>query len=109
MPTDPKELAQLQRVEIMRMRHRAVPADSKDKPGSVGVNQRLHMKVSCRGDPEGEKVTLQNQKIFSTPSRLTVHSLVLERGHWKGHWICSLIILTFGPPGYVRGCGIPGL
>jgi hypothetical protein len=57
MPTDPKKLAQLQKVELMRMRHRAVPADPKDKPGSVGVDQRLHVKASRRGDPEGvEKI-----------------------------------------------------
>jgi len=57
LPTDPKKLAQLQQVELMRMRHRAVPADPKDKPGSVGVDQRLHVKVSRRGDCEGvEKI-----------------------------------------------------
>jgi len=39
------------------MRHRAVPADPKDKPGSVGVDQRLHVKVRCNGDCKGvEKV-----------------------------------------------------
>ena len=57
MPTDPKKRAQLQQVELMRMRHRAVPADPKDKPGSVGVDQRLHVKASCRGESEGvEKI-----------------------------------------------------
>jgi hypothetical protein len=50
VPTDPKKLAQLQKVELMRMRHRAVPADPKDKPGSIGVDQRLHVKVRCKGD-----------------------------------------------------------
>jgi len=41
----------------MRMRHRALPADPKDKPGSVGVDQRLHVKARCRSDrEEAEKI-----------------------------------------------------
>lgn len=42
----------------MKMRHRAVPADPRDKPGSVGIDQRLHVRVSHESDPEGA------QKIF---------------------------------------------
>ncbi|KAI0303457.1 hypothetical protein B0F90DRAFT_1374667 [Multifurca ochricompacta] len=58
VPNDPKKLAQLQKVELMKMRHRALPADPKDKPGSIGVDQRLHVKVSWEGDREAaaEKV-----------------------------------------------------
>jgi hypothetical protein len=56
--TDPKKLAQLQKVELMKMRHRAVPADPRDKPGSIGIDQRLHVRVSYESDPEGV------QKIF---------------------------------------------
>ena len=56
--TDPKKVAQLQKVEFMKMRHRAVPADPRDKPGSVGIDQRLHVRVSHESDPEGA------QKIF---------------------------------------------
>ncbi|KAI9456237.1 hypothetical protein BJY52DRAFT_1171572, partial [Lactarius psammicola] len=66
MPTDPKKLAQLQQVELMRMRHRAVPADPKDKPSSVGVDQRLHIKVSCRGDREGVEKTFWFRKSVGT-------------------------------------------
>jgi hypothetical protein len=84
MPTDPKKLAQLQKVELMRMRHRAMPADPKDKPGSVGVDQRLHVKVSRRGGPEGIEKIFWFRKVTFTPSYLAFHSLVLERGHWKG-------------------------
>jgi len=29
----------------MKMRHRAIPGDPKDKPSSVLVDQRLHVKV----------------------------------------------------------------
>ncbi|KAH9999028.1 hypothetical protein BJV77DRAFT_978537 [Russula vinacea] len=46
------------KVEFMKMRHRAVPADPRDKPGSIGIDQRLHIRVSCDGDPEAA------QKIF---------------------------------------------
>jgi hypothetical protein len=42
----------------MKMRHRAVPADPSDKPGSIGIDQRMHVRVSCEGDPEAA------QKIF---------------------------------------------
>ncbi|KAH9977268.1 hypothetical protein BGW80DRAFT_1167154 [Lactifluus volemus] len=52
VPTDPKKLAQFLKVELMKMRHRAVPADPKDKPGSIGIDQRLHVKVHCKGDRE---------------------------------------------------------
>ncbi|KAI0003320.1 hypothetical protein BJV74DRAFT_764632 [Russula compacta] len=58
VPTDPKKLAQFEKVEFMKMRHRAVPADPRDKPGSIGIDQRLHVRVSCEGDPEA------TQKIF---------------------------------------------
>jgi len=58
VPTDPKKLAQFQKVEFMKMRHRAVPVDPRDKPGSIGIDQRLHVRVSCEGDPEAA------QKIF---------------------------------------------
>jgi len=58
VPTDPKKLAQFQKVEFMKMRHRAVPADPRDKPGSIGIDQRLHVRVNCDSDPEAA------QKIF---------------------------------------------
>ncbi|KAH9056634.1 hypothetical protein EDB87DRAFT_1687078 [Lactarius vividus] len=70
IPTDPKKLAQLQQVELMRMRHRAVPADPKDKPGSVGVDQRLHVKASYRGDREGVEKTFWFRKSVGTGKAL---------------------------------------
>ena len=94
MPTDPKKLAQVQQVELMRMRHRAVPADPKDKPGSVGVDQRLHVKVSCRGGDheEVEKIFWFRKVTFFlffcfAPHRQIVHSLVLVLRAWAlgGH------------------------
>jgi hypothetical protein len=83
-PPTLKKLAQLQKVELMRMRHRAVPADPKDKPGSVGVDQRLHVKASCRGDTGAVEKTFWFRKVTFSSSHLTVYSLVLERGHRKG-------------------------
>ncbi|KAH9967931.1 hypothetical protein BC827DRAFT_1258134 [Russula dissimulans] len=58
VPTDPKKLAQFQKVEFMKMRHRAVPIDPRDKPSSIGIDQRLHIRVSYEGDPDAV------QKIF---------------------------------------------
>jgi hypothetical protein len=72
VPTDPKKLAQFQKVEFMKMRHRAVPADPSDKPGSIGIDQRLHVRVSSQNDPEAlqkifwfRKVSLGHLVVFS--------------------------------------------
>ncbi|KAH7921495.1 hypothetical protein BV22DRAFT_1096427 [Leucogyrophana mollusca] len=50
-PTDPKKLAQLQKVALMKMRHRAQPGDPKDKSTSVAVEQRLH--ITAKTDVTG--------------------------------------------------------
>lgn len=64
VPTDPKKLAQLQKVEFIKMRHRAVPADpSRDKPGSIGIDHRLHVRVSHESDPEGVQKILWFRKV----------------------------------------------
>lgn len=44
-PKDPKKAAQLRQVELMKMRHKAQPADSRDKNKHVPVDQKLHLKV----------------------------------------------------------------
>ncbi len=54
MPTDPVKLAQLNKVQLMKMRHRATPADPKDKPTSVSVNDRFHIRLHV--DAREEKV-----------------------------------------------------
>ncbi|KAI0262970.1 hypothetical protein BC834DRAFT_828183 [Gloeopeniophorella convolvens] len=76
-PTDPKKLAQFQKVELMRMRHRAVPIDPKDKPGSVGVDQRLHVKVSGADSNAAEKV------FWARKSMGTGKALDLLAGHFN--------------------------
>lgn len=45
VPTDPIKLAQYQKLELMKLRHRAVPGDSKDEQTSVPSDQRIHVKV----------------------------------------------------------------
>lgn len=43
---NPKKLAQIKQVQLMKMRHKAKPGDPRDKPTSVSVDQRLHLQVS---------------------------------------------------------------
>ncbi|KAG2020621.1 hypothetical protein CC2G_005942 [Coprinopsis cinerea AmutBmut pab1-1] len=49
-PTDPVKLAQWKKVELMKLRHRAVPADPKDKGTSPPVDQRLAVSVLYDGE-----------------------------------------------------------
>jgi hypothetical protein len=52
LPTDPKKLAQLHKVSLMKMRHKAVPGDPKDKGSTVPVDERIH--VSVRSEMTGQ-------------------------------------------------------
>ncbi|KAJ7109118.1 hypothetical protein C8R44DRAFT_276307 [Mycena epipterygia] len=52
IPTDPVKLAQFRKIELMKMRHRAIPLDAKDK--NLPQDDRLHIKVAC--DDNTEKV-----------------------------------------------------
>lgn len=51
VPSDPKKRAQLLKVQLMKMRHHAIPGDLKDKLSFVLVDQRLHVKVKLE-DPK---------------------------------------------------------
>ncbi|KAJ6547292.1 hypothetical protein B0H19DRAFT_1305818 [Mycena capillaripes] len=53
-PTDPVKLAQFRKLELMKMRHSAVPADPKDKLAALPQDDRLHIKVVS--DDNAEKV-----------------------------------------------------
>jgi hypothetical protein len=53
--SDPKKRAQLQKVELMKMRHRATPGDPNDKSSSVLVDQRLHVKVKLDNPEQKER------------------------------------------------------
>jgi len=44
-PTDPTKLLQWRKMEVMKMRHRAVCGDPKDKTSSLPPDQRLHVKI----------------------------------------------------------------
>ncbi|KAF8061042.1 hypothetical protein FPV67DRAFT_319621 [Lyophyllum atratum] len=52
VPTDPVKLAQYRKIELMKMRHRAIPGDPKDGPSSAPLDQRLHVKVVIEGGSE---------------------------------------------------------
>lgn len=54
IPSNPVKLAQYRKVELMKMRHRAVPGDPKDKTSSTPLDQRLHIRLKV--DPTTEKV-----------------------------------------------------
>jgi hypothetical protein len=48
-PTDPTKLAAFQKIQRMKMRHKAIPLDPKDKTLSPPLDQRLHIEV-CYGE-----------------------------------------------------------
>jgi hypothetical protein len=45
LPPDSQKLAQLRKVNLMKLRHKAVPGDPKDRGSSVPVDQRIHVTV----------------------------------------------------------------
>lgn len=45
LPTDSQKLAQLRKVNLMKLRHKAVPGDPKDRSSTVPVDQRFHVTV----------------------------------------------------------------
>ncbi|KAI0029308.1 hypothetical protein K488DRAFT_56634 [Vararia minispora EC-137] len=47
--TDPKKLAALRKVEVMKMKHHAVPADRRDTATSIPLEQKLFVKVRAEG------------------------------------------------------------
>ncbi|KAJ7687555.1 hypothetical protein B0H14DRAFT_2421653, partial [Mycena olivaceomarginata] len=52
IPTDPVKLAQFRKLELMKMRHSAVPVDPKDKTAAIPQDDRLHIKVAVDDDTE---------------------------------------------------------
>ncbi|KAF7338517.1 AN1-type zinc finger protein 1 [Mycena venus] len=54
VPTDPVKLEQFRKLELMKMRHSAVPADPKDKTAGIPLDDRVHVKVAV--DDSAEKV-----------------------------------------------------
>ncbi|KAI0693897.1 hypothetical protein BC835DRAFT_1275376 [Cytidiella melzeri] len=50
--TNPSKAAQIRQVELMKMRHRAQPADPKDKNKKIPIGERLHVRVSADDKPQ---------------------------------------------------------
>ena len=50
--SNPKKAAQIRQVELMKMRHRAQPADPKDKDKNVPIGEKLYVKVSAENKDE---------------------------------------------------------
>jgi len=48
--SDPKRLPLAQKVQAMKMRHRAIPGDPKDKGANVSLDQKLHVQVKLGGN-----------------------------------------------------------
>lgn len=56
LPTDPKKRAQVLKVELMKVRHTAIPADRNDtRAQSVLVQDRLHARITMEGVEGKEK------------------------------------------------------
>ncbi|KAG6861753.1 hypothetical protein C0995_012758 [Termitomyces sp. Mi166 len=71
-PTDPVKLAQFRKVELIKMRHRAISGDLKEGPQSVPFDQRLHLKFKGGGDEENVlwfRKSLQLNKILDNGDR----------------------------------------
>jgi len=52
VPIDPVKLAHHQKVELIKMRHRAVPGDPKDRQASLPLDGRIHVKVTVDSKTE---------------------------------------------------------
>lgn len=76
----------MQKVELMKMRHRAVPGDSKDKPSSVLVDQRLHVKVKLDVEKYASKEGVfwfrKVDASLSTIPDFTLLRSITECRHW---------------------------
>jgi hypothetical protein len=73
VPTNPKKLAQYHQVNLMRMRHRATPANPKDKASLTPLEQRLHVQVMPADD-----VDKRGGKIFWFPKVLYLFSSFVD-------------------------------
>ncbi|TFK42864.1 hypothetical protein BDQ12DRAFT_676911 [Crucibulum laeve] len=56
IPTDPFKLEQYRKVELLKMRHRAVPCDPNDKVTSVPITERLHIEVRVEDKSVAERL-----------------------------------------------------
>ncbi|TFK26369.1 hypothetical protein FA15DRAFT_679620 [Coprinopsis marcescibilis] len=85
LPTDPVKLAQYKKVELMKLRHRAAPADGKDKGTSPPPDQRLTVTVSFEQEEKpfwfrktviaGRAIDLLSSQFRTNPSSSMVAKL----------------------------------
>lgn len=62
VPKDPAKLAKFKAVELIKMRHKAIPGDPKDKNISVPLDRRLHVFVSNEVAGEDQPVLMWFRK-----------------------------------------------
>lgn len=82
--TDPKKLARLRAVELMRMRHHAMPADPKDK--SVSPNERIHVKIRVNtSSPSADKLFwLRKVRMIASKMPTSEYPHLLEHRYRSG-------------------------
>lgn len=69
LPPDSQKLAQLQKVNLMKLRHKAAPGDPKDKGSSIPVDQRIHVTVRLEILGQSTKeIVLWFRKVMWVPS-----------------------------------------
>ena len=90
LPTSPMRLAAYRRVEVMKMQHKAVPLDPKDKLASPPLDQRLHIRVQyCEQDKifwvRKVRVALYLVHLVSDERTADAH-----RGQSSGFSMCSI-------------------
>lgn len=73
IPTDPVKLAQYKKIQLMKMRHRAVPADPKEKL-SLPVSERLHIKIPANDDGEDKVFWVKKVGFEFLALRSIIHS-----------------------------------
>ncbi|KIJ69537.1 hypothetical protein HYDPIDRAFT_106183 [Hydnomerulius pinastri MD-312] len=78
-PTDPKKLAQLQKVNLMKMRHKAIPGDPKDRGSTLSVDLRLHVNVRSELTGKSSKEIV----FWFRKSMVTGKALDLAAGHFS--------------------------
>jgi len=67
VPTNAKKLAQYRNVELMKMRHRAMPGNPQDRASSLPIEQRLHVNVRLDGDDAERSFWFCKVRPYSLP------------------------------------------
>lgn len=100
--TDPKKLTQLRKVQLLKMRHKAKPGDSRDKPGSVGVAERLHLQVYIEDNTASEPFWFRKVRqyiLFSSRRMLKIYSQTTITGR-----AIDLLASQFGMSSATKVC-----